>query len=130
MSPEPHDSPNDRVTLNPDRTHFMLTMRHVLAIVAFVVASVGFAVDIRSRIDQLGLRLDGLGDSPGLSSRLANLEGRFDGRTAELQQMAKAIASIESRMAMQVASDEVNRRVETATLMRIEEAIGAKRRPR
>lgn len=127
MPPRQHEDGRSTV-LDPDKTRIHLLPRHIVTLVLFLLAAMGYAYSLRAEVLRLGLRLDGLGDAPGLAARINVVEQQETGLREEVRALSEQVRQLQAQAQTQATSDAQARRDLAGILTRIEEQL--KRRSR
>ena len=128
MAVRPHNNERDTI-LDPERTRIHLLPRHIVVFFTVLVSAVGYAYSLRAEVLRVGLRLDGLGDAPGLSARIDVVERQETGLREEVRAMAEQIRQLQAQAHAQATTEAQARRDLAGLLTRIEEQL-KRRAPR
>ncbi len=116
------------VVLDPERTQIHLLPRHIVVFFTVLVAAIGYAYSLRAEVLRVGLRLDGLGDAPGLAARIDVVEQQETGLREEVRALSEQVRQLQAQAQTQATTDAQARRDLAGLLTRIEEQL--KRRSR
>jgi septal ring factor EnvC (AmiA/AmiB activator) len=118
--PPPEEAPS---VFDPERTRIHLLPRHLIALAAFLVAAVSYAYTLRAEVLRLGLRLDGLGDAPGLSARINVVEQRENALQEDVRVLSSRITTVQTQVTASATTDVQDRKALSDTLRRIEDKL-------
>lgn len=115
---------NERDTiLDPERTRIHLLPRHIAVFIAVLLSAIGYAYSLRAEVLRVGLRLDGLGDAPGLAVRIDVIEKQESTLREEVRAMAEQIRQLQTQAQTQATTDAQARRDLAGLMTRIEEQL-------
>lgn len=115
--------------LDPDKTRIHLLPRHLVALAALLLAGAAYAYDLRSEVARLGMRLDGLGDAPGISVRVQHVETEQGGLRESMRNMEDQFRQLRTQVETRDRLDMEDRRRLSELLTRIEKQLPPIRRP-
>lgn len=115
--------PSNPLHLDPEKTRIHLLPRHVVVLVATMAVSVGYAYDLKGDVARLGLRLDGLGDAPGLASRVKEIETSQADSAMALRSLELRVTQLQDQMSAQENIESQDRRRIAEVLSKIEEQL-------
>lgn len=122
MTPRPPADEEPSV-FDPERTKIHLLPRHLIALSAMLLAAISYAYTLRAEVLRLGLRLDGLGDAPGLSARIHEVELQENGLREEVRTLSSRVGNLQSQVTNQATTDAQDRKALSDTLLRIEDKL-------
>lgn len=114
---------NDSTILDPDKTRFHLLPRHLVALAALILSSAAYAYDLRSEVLRFGMRLDGLGDAPGIASRVQHVETEQSGLRDSMRSLEEQFRQLRSQVEARDRMDLEDRRRLGELLSRIEKQL-------
>jgi len=115
--------------LDPEKTRIHLLPRHLVALAALLLGGAAYAYDLRSEVARLGMRLDGLGDAPGISVRVQHVETEQGGLRDSMRSLEEQFRQLRAQVETRDRLDMEDRRRLGELLTRIEKQLDSPRTP-
>lgn len=110
--------------MDPEKFVFHLKGGHLVGLIIFVLACAGWAYELRTSVQYLSLRLDGLEGSPGIASRVSSVEQSNQVIKEQIAQMRSEITALRLQLEENKNEEHQQRREIAELLTRINTKLG------
>ena len=110
--------------MDPEKFVFHLKGGHLIGLIVFVLACAGWAYELRTSVQYLSLRLDGLEGSPGISSRVSSMEQSNQAVKEQITQMRSEITALRLQLEESKNEEHQQRREIAEVLTKINVQLG------
>lgn len=110
--------------MDPEKFVFHLKGAHLIALIIFVLGCAGWAYDLRTSVQYLSLRLDGLEGSPGLSSRVLAMEQSNQAIKDQITQVRSEMSALRIRLEESKNEEHQQRKEISEVLAKINTQLG------
>lgn len=111
-------------SMDPEKFVFHLKGAHLIGLILFVLACAGWAYELRTSVQYLSLRFDGLEGSPGISSRVSLVEQNNQAVKEQVARMHSEIMALRLQLEESKTAEHEQRREISQVLSRINSQLG------
>ena len=115
-------------SFDPDKFRFHLLPRHLIALAVAFLACVGYAYELRAEVSQLGMRLDGWADGPGIVKRVTTVEDNGRDLKKVVDELRLEVQGMRTFIQTQQNADVEDRRKLNELLIQLEKQLRQKGR--